>query len=50
MKMKRILALLLTAMMLMAALSGCGGKKDSGSSAPATSADGKKAVVNLQCH
>ena len=33
MKMKRILALVLTAVMLMAALSGCGAKKDSDSSA-----------------
>lgn len=47
MKMKRILALLLTTMMLMAALSGCGGKKDSGSSAPTASESGKKTVVNL---
>ena len=47
MKMKRILALVLTAVMLMAALSGCGAKKDSNSSAPAASEDGKKTVVNL---
>ena len=47
MKMKRILALVLTAVMLMAALSGCGAKKDSDSSAPAASEDGKKTVVNL---
>ena len=47
MKMKRILALVLTAVMLIAALSGCGAKKDSDSSAPAASEDGKKTVVNL---